>query len=229
MNKTFMIQYPFLRAMYLFLVFWIIGLSAILLLYHGWYFEYQRTWGATEEEINHYMPGDEVFDNPCFNTTRAVEIEAAPEEIWPWIAQMGWHRGGFYAFDKLDNGGVPSADVIRPEFQNHSVGDTIPLNEWKGELCGTLEILEITPKNSICWLFGNSPWEGATWSWRLYQVDDGRTRLVTRLRNHSKKETMAEKIMWTMADATEIFMMRTCLLGIKLRSEQLAEKRGGKK
>ena len=168
------------------------------------------------------MPGDEMFDDPCFNTTRAVEIKATPAEIWPWLSQMGYKRGGLYAFDKLDNGGFPSADTILTEYQNHSVGDSIPLNEYKGKIYGYLHIIALEPEKSMSWVFGKSPWQGATWSWDLYPIDNERTRLVTRLRNHLEKDTFQERIMLNLVNATEIFMMRTCLLGIKHRAEKLA-------
>ena len=63
----------------------------------------------TDEEIARVMPGDEALDNPKFNATRAVTIEASPEEIWPWIVQIGYRRAGFYSYDRLDNNGIESA------------------------------------------------------------------------------------------------------------------------
>jgi proline iminopeptidase len=47
----------------------------------------------------------------------AVTIEAPPEQVWPWLAQMGYDRAGWYSWDRLDNGGRPSADRIHPEWQ----------------------------------------------------------------------------------------------------------------
>jgi hypothetical protein len=42
------------------------------------------------------MPGDDIQQKPIFNATRAITIGARPEEVWPWLMQMGYRRGGWY-------------------------------------------------------------------------------------------------------------------------------------
>ena len=37
------------------------------------------------------------------SSRRAVTIDAPPEAVWPWIAQMGQDRAGFYSYDHLEN------------------------------------------------------------------------------------------------------------------------------
>ena len=63
------------------------------------------------------MVGDEVVKHPTFNATRTVTIKARPEEIWPWLLQMGVTRADWYSYDWLDNLGKPSAEHIIPELQ----------------------------------------------------------------------------------------------------------------
>ena len=36
-------------------------------------------------------------------TTRAITVDAPPEAIWPWLAQMGSGRGGAYTYDWIEN------------------------------------------------------------------------------------------------------------------------------
>src|SRR3712207_8025462 len=60
---------------------------------------WQLRWGATDEEVEHPMPGDEIVKDPTFNATRAVTIRARPEEIWPWIVQIGMTRAGWYSYE----------------------------------------------------------------------------------------------------------------------------------
>ena len=74
---------------------------------------------------------------------------------------------------------------------------------------------------SMLWVFqeGAGPWENATWSWGLYQTDDGNTRLVSRLRQQYSFDSLQEVITWCLIDPLEIFLMRTTLLGIKYRVE----------
>jgi hypothetical protein len=35
--------------------------------------------------------------------THAITIDAPPEAVWPWIAQLGDERGGFYSFTFFEN------------------------------------------------------------------------------------------------------------------------------
>jgi hypothetical protein len=125
---------------------------------------------------------------------------------------MGYGRGGLYSFGKLDNGGMPSADRIIPEYQDLAVGDLI---------LPTLTVVEMEPNTSMLWVFqkGAGPWENATWSWGLYPTDSGHTRLVSRLRQQYSYNSPQDTITWVIIDPLEIFLMRTTLLGIKHRVE----------
>ena len=49
------------------------------------------------------MPGDALFPHARYRATRAISIAATPEEVWPWLVQVGCLRGGWYADDLLDN------------------------------------------------------------------------------------------------------------------------------
>ena len=205
-------QRPFLRALFIFFRIWIIALIVLLILYFAWLREWQMTWGATPEEVSRYMVGDELLEDPALNATRVVEIEAFPDQVWPWLVQMGYKRGGLYSFGRLDNGGMPSAENIILEFQDLKVGDFI-LPE--------LKVVEMEPNISMLWVFqeGAGPWQNATWSWGLYQTDDGHTRLVSRLRQEYTFNSFQEVMTWVIIDPLEIFLMRTTLLGIKHRVE----------
>ena len=68
------------------------GAILVHLVYQPW----ALNWGASTEEISFAMPGDSIISNPTFNATRAVTIDATPEEIWPWIIQMGYRRVADY-------------------------------------------------------------------------------------------------------------------------------------
>ncbi len=60
---------------------------------------WHRRWGATEEEANRALPGDELVPDPKFHATHAITIEAPPAEVWPWLVQMGQGRGGLYSYE----------------------------------------------------------------------------------------------------------------------------------
>ena len=65
-------------------------------------------------------------------STRAVRIEAPPEAVWPWLAQMGSGRGGLYTYDWIENLlglHMHSVEVVLPQFQNVAVGDAQKLGK----------------------------------------------------------------------------------------------------
>jgi hypothetical protein len=109
-----------------------VGLAALAAISLGVYLRFirpwQLRWGATGEEVASAMPGDDVVQHPTFDATRAVTIQARPEQIWPWLVQMGLTRAGWYSYDWLDNLGRPSAQHIIPELQHVAVGDVIPMS-----------------------------------------------------------------------------------------------------
>jgi hypothetical protein len=188
-----------------------LGCFAVLaVFFHFVYRPWQLTWGATAAEVSRQMAGDELVDNPSFNATRAVTVNARPERIWPWIVQMGYKRAGFYSWDFLDNDGIPSAERILPEFQNLEVGDWMPLSDDTDA-----EVVALEPNEQLLLVFQSDG--AATWAWGLYEIDAERTRLVTRLRWRAPNRLSQFTL-----DAFEIIMMRKCLLGIKHRAEDPA-------
>ena len=81
-------------------------------------------WGSTAAEQGASMPGDECFGEaaPVVVMTRAISIAAAPQFVWPWLAQCG--RGaGWYSVDRLDNGNRSSAWHIVSWVPPPHVGD----------------------------------------------------------------------------------------------------------
>src|SRR5579864_5207924 len=95
------------------------------------YFVRRRRLGvaATPEEIAADFPLDGRVERPNYVTNRAITIRALPEEIWPWLAQMGeTPRGGFYSYvtvERLLKMKVVNSDRILPEFQSPRVGEAL--------------------------------------------------------------------------------------------------------
>jgi len=89
---------------------------------------WQERWGATDDEVSGPLPGDDLVAEPAVQVTRAITIDARPEEVWPWIVQLGADRGGFYTYDRLENLfglGIHSADEIVEAWQDLEVGDVV--------------------------------------------------------------------------------------------------------
>lgn len=81
---------------------------------------------ASKQEQRLTMPADSLVSNPIGNVTHAVTIFAPLESAWPWLAQMGAGRAGWYSYDRIDNGGHPSAESILAEYQQIAPGDVLP-------------------------------------------------------------------------------------------------------
>ena len=71
---------------------------------------YAREWGVDPDEASGDLPGDDLVADPDRVMTHGVTIEAAPADVWPWLLQMGYGRGGWYSYDAVDMRGR-SADA----------------------------------------------------------------------------------------------------------------------
>jgi hypothetical protein len=185
--------------------------------FFGLYRRWHLKWGATPEELARSMPGDQIVRQPIFNATRVVTIDARPEDVWPWIVQIGFGRAGWYSIDLFDNLGRHSSERIVPELQHIEVGDLVPLGPGEGS---GMFVKEFVLDRWILWWSGKE--EQTTWAWGLYPTPDGTTRLVTRIRApFSWRQPMSA--LWLVLDEVADFpMMRKCLLGIKRRAERKA-------
>jgi hypothetical protein len=92
------------------------------------------------------LAGDEHVPEPMVQATRAVTIDAPPEEVWPWPVQMGPDRGGFYSYDRLDNEGQPSATTIIPGLQDLQQGDEILLDRK-----AAVRVTHLDPPRAMVW------------------------------------------------------------------------------
>lgn len=103
---------------------------ALLIVFRPFLRRWYLHWGATESENARHLPGDELVPHPRVKYTRGITIQATPERIWPWLAQLGQNRAGLYSYEQLENlvgCDIHNADRIVPEFQQISVGDQVRL------------------------------------------------------------------------------------------------------
>jgi hypothetical protein len=92
--------------------------------------------GVSDAEAYASLPGDGLIPHPMVEWTRGTTVDATQELVWPWLAQMGYGRGGWYTPQLVDlfaNRWVfghktpfpPSASRLLPEYQHVAVGDII--------------------------------------------------------------------------------------------------------
>ena len=175
---------------------------------------WQLRWGATDAEIKHAMPGDDMVRAPSFNATRAVTIHASAENIYPWIVQMGVTRAGWYSYDLLDNLGRPSAENILTEHQTIQVDNVIPMSPDGKQ---GMRVKDFSNNKWMLW------WDGkgySSWVWDIQPEGEADSRLVTRVR--VKYRLLSPAIAFNLlVEFFDIVMMRKCMLGIKRRAEKL--------
>jgi hypothetical protein len=172
-------------------------------------------WGATKEEAARPLPGDEVVAKADFVATRAITIDAPPDQVWPWLVQIGSGRAGWYTYDRIDNAGVPSATEIIPELQRLAVGDLIPM--VAGKDIG-VRVKELERPRRMLWWDEKGEY---SWEWLLEPIDQQTTRLLQRLR--VTRHPWTRKMLYELVAANgDVVMQRKLLRGIKQRAERLA-------
>ncbi len=200
---------------------------ALLAAYDTFLRPWMLEWGSTARERSMPLPGDEIPDDTMTHHTRAVTIEAPPEVVWPWLAQIGDRRAGFYSYDGLERHiGVHyvenrhSATRIHPELQRLEVGDRI----------ATGSIGRITVDAPVTVLEPNRALVMGTWAFVLIPVADG-TRLLVREREPSWIRRMMPRrsgllrvvggvIDYAVGEPLHFVMTRKMMLGLKSRAEQ---------
>jgi hypothetical protein len=176
----------------------------------------QLHWGATSMESSRSMPGDDLVSSPSFCATRGVTIHGRPEDIWPWLAQMGYGRAGFYGYDLIENfgsrTGIRSAVSILPELQHPKKGDVLPISAVASVVFDTIE-----PDSYLIWRGGPAPSNGS-FVWALFPIDESHTRLISRirLRYHWTDSRLLLDIFTEFADHVAVPKI---LLGVKARVE----------
>jgi hypothetical protein len=171
------------------------------------------TWGATPEEAAAAMPGDSLLPGAQYRTTRAITVGAGPDEVWPWLVQVGYRRAGWYAGDLLDNFARPSVRRIVPELQDLHVGQWLAMVPRPSER--TAFVVDSFAEPS--WLLWRTP--NRSWAWRLIPLPGGRTRLITRMKTVYEWRRPSALMTVLLMECADYPMMRRMLRGIRDRAE----------
>ncbi len=191
-----------------------------------------RRWGAIPEEVGRSLPGDDLIPNAYGQSTMATTIDAPPEDVWPWLVQMGCGRAGWYSYDRLDNSGVPSAERIVPEWQKLEVGDRLaadPRGRW------WFTVVELEPERTLVLRSGldlrarqldleasRPRWfSDGIWSFHLEELE-GKTRLLVRTRGTGRPRALLALAGGLFGDPAHFVMQRKQFRGLKRRAERPA-------
>ncbi len=175
-------------------------------------------WGAVDDEITATLSGDELLTEPAQVVNRAITIRATPEQIYPWILQLGADKGGMYSyswFEGLLNCPQVNADRIHPDWQGLKVGDLVKMCPGKfGPVPYTVALLE--PSSAV--VMGhqeNGAWVDL-WQFVIQRLPDGTSRLLLRTRTNMTGG------FWSIIHPGVFIMERGMLRGIRDRAEALA-------
>jgi hypothetical protein len=185
-----------------------------------WYFvtpflrHWHRTWGATPAEAAATMHGDNLLPQAQYVCTRAIDIDAPPGDVWPWLVQVGYRRAGWYAGDLLDNFARPSIRRIVPELQDLRVGQWLSMVPRPSERTAFVVDSSQEPE----WLLWRTP--NRSWAWHLIPLPGGRTRLINRLKTRYEWRRPLVPITVLMMECADFAMMRRMLGGIRDRARR---------
>lgn len=184
-------------------------------------------WGATKEEITKNLPGDEIVTNPKYVTNHAIDIEAMPDEVWPWLVQMGQEKGGLYSWEYLSNlagSNIHNAGQIIPEYQNTKVGDSFKLHPD----LPALKVMRMEKNKAF--VVGAKYEDGkkiedvpiaVSWAFILEKTDKGNTRVHVRYISDFKPTLAGKLANHYLLEPFHFIMERAMLYGIKERVEKI--------
>jgi hypothetical protein len=206
----------------------LIVIATLLAIFFGLVRPWYSGWGATADEIRRSLPGDEIVSIAADQTTRAITINAPAENVWPWLAQLGRDRGGFYSYDLLENlvgCEMPTVDELRPERQRWKIGDKLwmyPENKAGG--IGFATLRHFGPGRVLGFgthAFGTRAQDPETGSWTfvLEPIDAATARLIVRGRIAESRPTAWRMFDRLIFEPAHFVMERRMMIGLR----QLAE------
>lgn len=187
----------------------LVGYVALAAVSRRWYLQ----WGATADEVEQPLPGDEFMDHASAN--HAITIHAPVDAVWPWLKQIGQDKAGFYSYSFLENlvaADIHNVDRIVPAWQHLKAGDTIRL--------GSKKVYGDKPLLPVLALEENRYFVLKEWgAFVLKPIDNHTSRLL--IRSHGKKNGWGMRLLlFLFLDPIHFLMERRMLIGLKERAER---------
>lgn len=184
-------------------------------------------WGTREEVARRRFPGDDLIAEPRWGWTHAIDIDAPAGKVWPWIAQIGADRGGFYSYQWLENVAgchLRNAEAVHPEWelregQELVVHPDMPPLRVAAVGRGRYFVAH-APADSTAVAEGR-PWVAVSWLFLLEPLGPSRCRFVSRYRAASSDD-LSTRLSFgpTLVEPISFVMDRRMLVGVKERAER---------
>jgi pimeloyl-ACP methyl ester carboxylesterase len=189
----------------------------------------QQHWGATNQEVTQPLPGDDLLPAAKLASTHAITIDAPPEQVWPWLAQMGYQgRAGMYSYDFLEPRlGARNIDRLNPDLPPLVAGDRMPFAPGRPMTVAVAD----PPHALVLWQVvtggkvvdprkpPGDEFYGWSWAFVLQPVDATTTRLLTRMRVDYQPTSKWAPYFRLLIEPAHTVMGRRQLLGIRQRAE----------
>lgn len=183
-------------------------------------------WGVTRAEAEAPHTGDRLIPEPLWSWTHGIQVRERAEYVWPWVAQIGADRAGFYSYQWLENlagCGLRNANAIHPEWEL-GLGDHLLLHPQVPPLviasCERGHYFVAHAPLDEAALAAKKPWATMTWLFQLKPIDSSRCRLISRFRVACSSEFATRLSLGpTLLEPIGFAMDRRMLLGIKARAE----------
>jgi hypothetical protein len=171
--------------------------------------------------------------NPVTRAVRVVTVHAPAEKVWPWVAQIGQDRRGFYSYTVLENAfraEMRNADRINPEWQWRTPGEPVWLADpahYDGQ--AHVIVARWVPERAVVFV-SPSDWdricaggaaEQGVWSILVEPINDKSCRLIARTLSGSGQYDAGNIANYLFWEPAHFVMERGMLLGIKSRAEAL--------
>lgn len=189
-------------------------------------------WGIDDATAARDYPGDDLVSKPRWEWTHGVEIDAPPARVWPWIAQIGADRAGFYSYQWLENVAgcdLRNAETVHPEWALEE-GDSLVLHPQMPALPivaiepGRYFVAHATPHKPAKGAAARAvsePWVTVSWLFLVEPIAGGRSRFISRFRS-ACSDDVATRLAYGpyVTESIGFVMDRRMLLGVKQRAEQ---------
>lgn len=184
-------------------------------------------WGLDEAAATRRLPGDELVSAPDWHWTHGVTIEASASEVWPWVAQIGADRAGFYSYQWLENLAgcdLRNAEVVHPRWAIEP-GGRLSLHPKMPPL----PVVEVVPGSHFVAFAqadevaraAGQPWVEVSWLFLVEPLGEHRCRFVSRYRCGCSADLVTRlQFGRGVVEPVGFAMDRRMLLGVKERAEK---------